>query len=130
MVKDLHCLISLLNFTTIIFNTAPKGVFHEREKMNREDCYYEPENDADPDRIDDRISELMQDEYDPTKYSNFSKGVSEARKKDRESVELILQNPEIDYDALGRKLFCMAYDYMENFAIKHAESDLFSGYLD
>jgi len=92
--------------------------------------YYEPEDNDDSDRIDDRVSELMKDEYDPKKYSNFAEGISEANDKDREAVELILQQPEIDYEALGRKLFCMAYDYMEGYANSHAEANLASGYLD
>mgnify|MGYP000110658920 FL=1 len=98
--------------------------------MFRKERYYEPEDNDDSDRIDDRVSELMKDEYDPKKYSNFAEGISEANEKDREAVELILQQPEIDYEALGRKLYCMAYDYMEGYANSHAEANLASGYLD
>lgn len=94
------------------------------------DRYYEAPEDNDADRIDDRVAELMEDEYNPTKYSNFAEGISEANEKDREAVELILQQSVIDYEALGRKLFCMAYDYMEGYANNHAELDLSSGYLD
>ena len=90
----------------------------------------DPPEDNDFDRIDDRVSELMKDEYNPTQYSNFAEGISEANEKDREAVELILQQSEIDYEALGRKLFCMAYDYMEGYANSHAEANLSSGYLD
>lgn len=93
------------------------------------DRYYQPEDD-DSDLIDDRVSELMKDEYNPTKYSNFAEGIYEANKKDQEAVEAILQQPTIDYEALGRKLFCMAYDYMEHYAISHAEENRASGYLD
>ena len=90
----------------------------------------DPPEDNDSDRIDDRVADLMKDEYDPKKYSNFAEGINEANEKDREAVELILQQPEIDYEALGRKLFCMAYDYMEGYANSHAEANLSSGYLD
>jgi hypothetical protein len=90
----------------------------------------DPPEDNDSDRIDDRVAELMKDEYNPTQYSNFAEGISEANEKDREAVELILQQSEIDYEALGRKLFCMAYDYMEGYANSHAEANLSSGYLD
>ena len=33
--------------------------------MFRKERYYEPEDNDDSDRIDDRVSELMKDEYDP-----------------------------------------------------------------
>jgi len=98
--------------------------------MFTKERYYEPEDNDDSDRIDERVSELMKDEYNPTQYSNFVEGISEASEKDREAVELILQQSEIDYEALGRKLFCMAYDYMEGYANSHAEANLSSGYLD
>jgi hypothetical protein len=90
----------------------------------------DPPEDNDFDRIDDRVSELMKDKYNPNQYSNFAEGISEANEKDREAVELILQQSEIDYEALGRKLFCMVYDYMEGYANSHAEANLSSGYLD
>lgn len=98
--------------------------------MLNNDRYYEPEDNDDSDRIDDRVSELMKDEYDPKKYSNFAEGISEANEKDREAVELILQQSKIDYEALGRKLYYMAYEYMEGYANSHAEANLASGYLD
>ena len=107
------------------------NLFHERIKtMFTKERYYEPEDEKSFDRIEERISELMKDEYNPTQYSNFAEGISEASEKDREAVELILQQSEIDYEALGRKLFCMAYDYMEGYATSHAEENLSSGYLD
>ena len=98
--------------------------------MFTKERYYEPEDNDDSDRIDDRVAELIKDEYNPTQYSNFAEGISEANEKDREAVELILQQSKIDYEALGRKLFCMAYDYMEGYATSHAEENLSSGYLD
>jgi hypothetical protein len=113
-----------------MIGTVATNLFHERIKtMFTKERYYEPK-DNNSDLIDDRVSELMKDEYNPTQYSNFAEGISEANEKDREAVELILQQSEIDYEALGRKLFCMAYDYMEGYANSHAEANLSSGYLD
>jgi hypothetical protein len=43
---------------------------------------------------------------------------------------MILQQRPINYEALGRKLFGMAYDYMEKFAENHAQEDLSAGYLN
>ena len=92
------------------------------------DRYYEPEDD-DSDLLADRITELMKSDYDPTEYAHFAEGVSEAKESDRQAVESILQQPIIDYEALGRKLFCMTYEYMEDYATRHAEEDLSSGNL-
>ena len=97
--------------------------------MSMHDRYYEPEDD-DSDLLDERISELMKDDYDPTEYAHFAEGISEAKKADCEAVEAILKQPTIDYEALGRKLFCMAYDYMEGFAENHAQEDLSAGFLN
>jgi hypothetical protein len=96
--------------------------------MTMHDRYYEPEDD-DSDLLDERISELMKEDYDPTEYSHFAEAISEAKKSDCEAVEGILKQPTIDYEALGRKLFCMAYEYMEGMAENHAQEDLSSGYL-
>ena len=96
--------------------------------MSRHDAYYEPEDD-DSDLLDERVAELLKSDYDPTEYSNFSEGICEANESDREAVEDILKQSTIDYEALGRKLFCMAYDYMEKFAENHAQEDLSAGFL-
>lgn len=97
--------------------------------MFRKERYYEPPEDDDSDKVDEYVSELMKDELSPDVYSNFAEGISEAEKKDREAVEAILQQPEIDYEALGRKLYCMAYEYMESCAKSRAENALCKGYL-
>jgi hypothetical protein len=97
--------------------------------MSMHDRYYEPEDD-DSDLLNERISELMKDEYSPNQYDHFAEAISEASKSDREAVEIILQQHPINYEALGRKLFGMAYDYMEKFAENHAQEDLSAGYLN
>jgi hypothetical protein len=96
--------------------------------MTMHDRYYEPEDD-DSDLLDERISELMKDEYSPNQYDHFAEAISEASKSDREAVEMILQQHPINYEVLGRKLFGMAYDYMEKFAENHAQEDLSAGFL-
>jgi hypothetical protein len=96
--------------------------------MLNNDRYYEPEDD-DSDLLNERISELMKDEYSPNQYDHFAEAISEASKSDREAVEIILQQHPINYEVLGRKLFGMAYDYMEKFAENHAQEDLSAGYL-
>jgi hypothetical protein len=96
--------------------------------MSMHDRYYEPEDD-DSDLVEERTAELMKDDYSPNKYYNFAEGISETNQKNREDVEAILQQADIDYAVLGRKLYCMAYEYMETIAIRHAEEDLNSGNL-
>jgi hypothetical protein len=97
--------------------------------MTMHDRYYEPEDD-DSDLLSERISELMKSEYSPNQYDHFAEAITEATKSDREAVETILQQRPINYEALGRKLFGMAYDYMEKFAENHAQEDLSAGYLN
>ena len=98
--------------------------------MFRKERYYEPEDNNDQDRIDEAVADLLNDEYSPDKYSNFAEGISEADEKDRQAVEDILSQPEINYEALGRKLYCMAYEYMESCAESRASDALVQGYLD
>jgi len=100
--------------------------------MYNNNRYYEPEDDNDSDRINDRVAELMEDEYSIEKYHNFAEGISEAKEADRVIIEEMLSKPhaDMDFEALGRKLWSMAYEYMENYAISHAEENLSSGYLD
>ena len=96
--------------------------------MSMHDRYYEPEDD-DSDLLDERIADLLNTDYDPTEYHNFAESISEANESDRQAVEDIIKQSTIDYEALGRKLFCMAYDYMEKFAENHAQEDLSAGFL-
>ena len=96
--------------------------------MSMHDRYYEPEND-DGDLLDERIYELLKEDYNPNEYPHFSEAISEAKKEDCEAVEAILQQPQVDFEALGRKLYCMAYEYMERMAENHAQEDLASGRL-
>jgi len=100
--------------------------------MYNNNRYYEPEDDNDSDRINDRVAELMEDEYSIKKYSNFAEGIYEANEKNRAIIEEMLSKPHVDinFEALGRKLWDMAYEYMEGYANSHAEANLSSGYLD
>jgi hypothetical protein len=101
---------------------------NRRLLMINNDRYYEPEDD-DSDLLDERIADLMKTDYNPEEYDHFAEGISEAKQSDREAVEMILQQSPINYEALGRKLYFMAYEYMEKFAENHAQEDLSAGYL-
>ena len=99
--------------------------------MINNDRYYEPEDD-DSDLLDERIADLMKSDYDPTDYNNFAECISEAKEADRLIIEEMLKKhiTERDYEALGKKLFYMAYERMELFAEEHAQEDYAAGYLN
>jgi len=96
--------------------------------MNREDAYYEPEDDHDnSDEFDYEVSKLMHTGGDhcPSDYDNFAEAIQEAKYGDRVSIEdMLYDSSNINFEALGRKLFAMAYDYME----KRAVSEVQDGY--
>jgi hypothetical protein len=99
--------------------------------MINNDRYYEPEDDDSGDLIADRVADLLQSDYDPTNYDTFSECIAEAKEADRLIIEEMLKKhiTERDYEALGKKLFYMAYERMELFAQEHAQEDLSAGYL-
>lgn len=92
--------------------------------MNREDAYYEPEDHPnDSEEVQWEIDQLMNGELNPDAYCNFSEAINEADQKDREAVEDILfQNP-INFEALGRKLYDIAYTYAEKWATERVLSN-------
>ena len=100
--------------------------------MINNDRYYEPTDDDSGDLIADRVSDLMQSDYDPTNYNNFAEAISEAKDADRLLIEEMLKKhiTERDYEALGKKLFYLAYERMELFAEEHAQEDYAAGYLN
>jgi hypothetical protein len=94
--------------------------------------YYQPPEDNSGDLIADRMSELMKGEYNPESFDNFVESIAEASKEDQAIIEEMLQRPisNMDYYALGRKLFMLSYDRMEKFAENHARENYTSGYLN
>ena len=100
--------------------------------MINNDRYYEPEDDDSGDLIADRVSDLLQSDYDPTNYDTFAECIAEAKEADRLIIEEMLKKhiTERDYEALGKKLFYMAYERMELFAEEHAQEDYAAGYLN
>ena len=95
--------------------------------MNRHDAYYEPEDD-DSDLLDERISELLKDEYDPADIGHMSEAISEADSHDQETIRDYIEKR--DWEKLGLKLWTISYNYMEKIAENHAQEDLSAGYLN
>jgi hypothetical protein len=91
--------------------------------MNREDAYYEPEDFDDSEEIQWEIDQLMKGELSPDNFGNFSEAVCEANIKDKEAVEDILSQHPINFEALGRKLYDIAYSYSEKFAEDRVRSN-------
>ena len=84
--------------------------------MSRHDAYYEPEDDyMDSDELQAEVADLMKDKYNPCKWDNFNDAFAATQNKDDIAfIEQALENR--DFEALGRKLWNMSYEYMENFA--------------
>ena len=83
---------------------------------------------AEEDKIDERVEELMSEDYNPNTFDNFIESISEADKTDIETIEDYLEKGE--FEKLGRKLWSICYDRMEKQATDHAVENLNSGYLD
>lgn len=84
--------------------------------MNRHDAYYEPEDDyMDSDELQYEVAELMKDEYNPCNWSNFCEAFEGVQ-----DPELVKQLEEMlekrDFEALGRKLWNLSYEYQEHWA--------------
>ena len=85
--------------------------------MNRHDAYYEPEDDyMDSDELQSEVADMMNDDdYNPCKWGNFNEAFAATQNKDDiEALEEMLEKR--DFEALGRKLWNMSYEYWEGFA--------------
>lgn len=97
-------------------------------KMFSQDRYYEPEDDDSGDFIDERTFELLKTEdYDPALVHHLAEAISEAGELDQASIiDFVNQS---NWEALGRKLYYISYEYMEKLAESHAIDDYNSGLL-
>ena len=86
--------------------------------MNRHDAYYEPEDDyMDSDELQAEVADLMKDKYNPCKWENFNEAFAATQNKDDIAfLEEALEKR--DFEALGRKLWNMSFEYWEDFATK------------
>ena len=86
--------------------------------MNMHDRWYEPEDDyMDSDELQAEVADLMKDEYNPCKWENFNDAFAATQnKEDIAFLEEALEKR--DFEALGRKLWNMSFEYWEDFATK------------
>lgn len=84
--------------------------------MSKHDAYYEPKDDEmDSDELHYEVAQLMKDEYNPCKYANFCEAFEGVQ--DPEVVQYLEEMLEKrNFEALGRKLWSIAYEYHEKFA--------------
>ena len=89
-------------------------------------AYYEAPYDdqEEAERFEEEVNELLKDEFNPRNYDNFSEAVCEVRGKVKEELQEMLNQPQIDFEALGRKLYCEAIECMERYAIYRVERNL------
>lgn len=97
--------------------------------MNKQDAYYEPEDDDCGEFIDHRIAELLNTkEYDPALLHHLAEAISEANPDDQATIiDFVNQG---NWEALGRKLYYISHEYMEKFAESHAVDEYNSGLGD
>jgi hypothetical protein len=96
--------------------------------MSMHDRYYEPEDDNSGDFIDERTYELLKtEEYNPSLTHHLAEAIAESSEADQ-AIIIDFVNQQ-NWEALGRKLYFMSYDYMEKFAEAHAMDNYNSGLL-
>lgn len=86
-----------------------------------------PDNTDEEEYIDARVWELLKTkEYDPTDISHMSEAISEADEATQQTIRDFIEQDK--WHELGRKLFCISYEYMEKFATSEAEHEIQQGY--
>lgn len=75
--------------------------------------------------IEERISELMKEEYDPSDVGHMAEAISEASENDQEIIRDFIEQKA--WDKLGAKLFYMTYEYMEKYAESAAQREVEQG---
>lgn len=85
-----------------------------------------PDSSDEDEYIDNRVIELLKEEdYDPTDVGHIAEAVSEASETDQQIIRDYIEQD--NWQELGRKLFCMSYEYMEKFATSQAQSEVQQG---
>ena len=86
-----------------------------------------PDNSDEDEYIENRVCELLKtDEYDPDHVAHIAEAIGEASETDQQIIRDFIEQDK--WAELGRKLFCMSYEYMEKFATSQAESEIQKGY--
>lgn len=85
--------------------------------MSKLEAYYEaPYDDQESEEFAWEVEQLMRTEFNPDNYDRFLMALDDSSEKDQKAVEDILYQPQINFEALGRKLYDMAYTYNESVA--------------
>jgi len=93
--------------------------------MSRHDAYYEPDDyDDRSDEIEERAWQLMKPGamFDYRTSGAISEALGEMGVDDAKALQDVIDSG--DHEALGRKLICMAMEYMEGHAKSVAENEI------
>ena len=92
--------------------------------MSKHDAYYEPEDyDNRTDEIEHKTYELMKTaEFNSYDASNIAEALSELDRNSAESLQEILDTR--NFEKIGRKIWAMTYEYLEQHAKTKAENQI------
>ena len=94
--------------------------------MNREDAYYEPDDDGSAD-IESRQDELLKD-IRPNTVARLAEAIGEdLLVKEKDQIQDYLDNK--DFENLGRKIWALNMEYWETWAENAAIEDYNAGLL-
>jgi hypothetical protein len=86
-----------------------------------------PDSSDEDEYIDNRVYELLKEEdYDPTDVAHMAEAISEADEATQQTIRDFIEQDK--WQELGRKLFCLSYEYMEKFATSQAQHEIQQGY--
>jgi hypothetical protein len=75
--------------------------------------------------IENRIDELMYEEFDPSDAGHIAEAISEASEDDQQTIRDYIEQKA--WDKLGLKLYDISYEYMERFAELTAQREVEQG---
>ena len=117
----------LLDYGSDYWNLPSSCLYLQNRRLlmlSKHDAYYEPEGyDNRSDEIEHRTYELMKTkEFNSYDASNIAEALSELDRNSAESLQEILDTR--DFEKIGRKIWAMTYEYLEQHAKTKAENEI------
>ena len=85
-----------------------------------------PDTSDEDEYIEQRVFELLKTELNPTDICHIAEAISEAGELEQATIiDFVNQK---NWEALGRKLYFISYEYMEHLAVSRAEHEIQQGY--
>ena len=85
-----------------------------------------PDTSDEDEYIDQRVSEILKTDLDPSDAGRMAEAISEASPENQQIIRDYIE--QSNWTELGRKLYCMAYEYMEHYATLMAQDEIQKGY--